>query len=550
VEVSTAWVKPPPQVGGLDHLAVQAPCINIYGRLLPGITNVTDRARYYSFYPWLICAFDQRGFTTYNDEFIERFRRADCLFTLIAERHAALSMGDHEDHAGAMVGSNTLAAVARDLADGASIKLSDYSLRQGAKARYFKNKLGGLGQYYLGVLRELSILDGDTANGVKYTRQVGQAMAEHLEAGFDSGLFLAAVEADSVSRTELDALSSLCPCRLAENAGEQEILTSLFFVRDTFYDVEALPRRRTLQTILQLSSLLRDQNHELSELTFRACAYSDSLPDGTRWPTPETLVGNRAKWTAYARNEYLSIATQGLFFAVLDGYQEAGLRFDSSAQIADWFLEQKEVGNALAEIGADQTFTSSVAGAKSWLPDLSEWTNSIHEVQLVERIAQLSRQPKSAENRRDIISASLRTLIALAQRSETEDKVYGDLVFDEGYFRSYPINLQSFGFHRTNTWSVLTMREALRWLLVHWGMEVHLRVALRKLRGQSQSTFRIRPSDRGLEVIDVPRAVHTRPRFNQAIRILKDIGALERDDSGQWHPSDLGRSIVELGDAA
>lgn len=31
------------------NLAVQAPCINIYGRMLPGITIVTDRARYYSF---------------------------------------------------------------------------------------------------------------------------------------------------------------------------------------------------------------------------------------------------------------------------------------------------------------------------------------------------------------------------------------------------------------------------------------------------------------------------------------------------------------------
>src|SRR4051795_12310397 len=93
----------PSQIGGLDHLAVQAPCINIYGRLLPGITNVTDRARYYSFYPWLIWSFDQAGFTLYDNDFIERFRRADCLFSLIAERHAAMAGGVFEDHAAAMI---------------------------------------------------------------------------------------------------------------------------------------------------------------------------------------------------------------------------------------------------------------------------------------------------------------------------------------------------------------------------------------------------------------------------------------------------------------
>lgn len=79
MEITTAWVKPPPQIGGLDHLAVQAPCISIYGRLLPGITNVTDRARYYSFYPWLIWSLDRQGFTRYGDEFTGRFRRTDCL---------------------------------------------------------------------------------------------------------------------------------------------------------------------------------------------------------------------------------------------------------------------------------------------------------------------------------------------------------------------------------------------------------------------------------------------------------------------------------------
>jgi len=290
MEITTAWVKPPPQITGLDHLAVQAPCISIYGRLLPGITNVTDRARYYSFYPWLIRSFDQHGFTKYDDVFKERFRRADCLFSLIAERHSVSAGGDYGDHAGAMVGSNTLGPVAKELNSGSQLKLSDYSLREGAKARYFKNPLGGLGQYYLGVLRELSILDGDTATGVKYTRQVGQLIAERMDAGFDGELFLSVVEADSVTTEQLDALSSLCPCQLHNNLGETEILKELFFARNTFYDVEALPRRRSLQSILQLAKLLDNESTVLTEATFRACTYSGGLPSGELWDTPESLA--------------------------------------------------------------------------------------------------------------------------------------------------------------------------------------------------------------------------------------------------------------------
>jgi hypothetical protein len=153
-------------------------------------------------------------------------------------------------------------------------------------------------------------------------------------------------------------------------------------------------------------------------------------------------------------------------------------------------------------------------------------------VQLTERIAVLSRAQKSPENRKAIVAASLRTLIALASRQGAGVNQYADLVFDPGYFRYYPINLQSFAFHCASDWAKMRMDALLRWLLVHWGIEVHLRVALRKLRGQTQSTFRIRPSDRGMEVIAVPPAVHTRlparsapgaarPRFNQALHVLK-----------------------------
>ena len=66
MNIHTAWVKPPRLIGGLDHLAVQAPCISIYGKLLPGITNVTDRARYYSFYPSIVWALEKKGHT-FND---------------------------------------------------------------------------------------------------------------------------------------------------------------------------------------------------------------------------------------------------------------------------------------------------------------------------------------------------------------------------------------------------------------------------------------------------------------------------------------------------
>jgi hypothetical protein len=534
----------------LDHLGVQAPCINLYGRLLPGITNVTDRARYYSFYPWLIWAFDQQGIVRYDDDFVDLFRRADCLFSMIAERHAYIQGDAYDQHAAGMVGANTLAAAVHKLGTADTIKLSDYAHRREDGTRYFKNKLGGLGQYYLGVLRELCIIDGDNRTGIKYTRQVGQPIAEHMDGGIDRKGFIEALHTDVLGPADLDALAAFCPCQLAASGPELEILGDLFFVRSLFYDVAALPRRRSLQSLLFLADALSTSDQRISESVFRACTYTGCLPDGRPWEVPEFLERNRRLWALYSRNELLAVAVQGLFFVLLDAYEESGLRFAAGHGLVQWFLTTSSAVSAMQEFGADSTFSALVRQTNAWLPALSDWGNQDHEMPLAESIIGWSWESSSEQNRNTILIASIRILLALAARTGPEKAGYEGVEFHDDYFHYYPINLQSFQFYSRNLWSTLTFTQFLGWLLEHWGIEVHLRVALRKLRGQSQSTFRIRPSDRGLEVIEPPGAVHTRPRFKQALTILKDLGSLAEDSSERWVPSDLGRDVMGMGNAA
>src|SRR5689334_18847909 len=177
---TVAWVKPPEPIRGLDHLGVQAPCIALYGQLLPGITNVTDRARYYSFYPWVIWSLERRFPKSDYSAFVERYRRADCLFTLIAERHARRTDGDAERHGTAMVGRNTLVPALSAIEDGGSTKLSKYTA-QDSDTRYFKNRMGGLGQYYAGMLTNLAVLDARSGKWIGYSKERGQPIAGSFE---------------------------------------------------------------------------------------------------------------------------------------------------------------------------------------------------------------------------------------------------------------------------------------------------------------------------------------------------------------------------------
>ena len=170
---TVAWVRPPEPIRGLDHLGVQAPCTALFGQLLPGITNATDRARYYAFHPWVLWSFEKRYKDHSIDEFRRVLRRAECLFALIAIRHAR-KLGDSDDgrHGKAMVGREKLLRIE----EASDFSLDEYAALEGPN-RYFKNKLGGLGQYYFGPLRDLRVLDHSPAGAGPRRATIGSADA-------------------------------------------------------------------------------------------------------------------------------------------------------------------------------------------------------------------------------------------------------------------------------------------------------------------------------------------------------------------------------------
>ncbi|MBE3724344.1 hypothetical protein HJ192_04700 [Vibrio parahaemolyticus] len=76
-------------------------------------------------------------------------------------------------------------------------------------------------------------------------------------------------------------------------------------------------------------------------------------------------------WAVYQRNELLSISIQGLFFVLLDAYQESGEKFDSSQSIAEWYVNQS--GELSGKIDFDRSFGDVVSESKETLPSYEYW---------------------------------------------------------------------------------------------------------------------------------------------------------------------------------
>lgn len=91
----------------------------------------------------------------------------------------------------------------------------------------------------------------------------------------------------------------------------------------------------------------------------------------------------------------------------------------------------------------------------------------------------------------------------------------------------------------------MTVGEWVSWLAVRWGIERHLRVALQKLRGQRQDTFRVRPLESSLQVVDAPEPAFTVPRIGTSLKILRDIALIDVVDGG-YQLTAAGKAALEF----
>lgn len=515
MSIQTSWTKPTGLNRGQDHLATRAICEILYSRLLPGITNVTDRARYYTLYPWLLWVMDQEKVA--SEARTTWFRKADCLLTLISLHHGAGA-----EHSRAAVGSITLHKALQTLVDtGEPIVLSRWARSDNHPDRYFANKRGGLGQYYLGPLESLGVVAWDKEGGLTWSTTHGRNFAAAVDGAVDRQRFLSCVSEDRVELADLEVLQGLCLCGLANAQAERDALLKLMWADPT--------RRHTLGLILSLAKQ-RPAGTALDLPTFRGSTVSGYLSSGLEWHLPPSLERARAQWAVYQRSEWLSIAVQGLFWSTL---QDLGVNTELASFAAFGDAGVHAFGDDIAP-SSQTTFKAALDELKKTLPKESDWTHLDHEHMRAHRIS----KPKTAAQ---VARDALAIILSLIARGPLSDAASA-LRVTPRQREQYPVNLVALN-HRKEAWAGLTLHQILHDLITAWGLRLHDRVALRKLRNQLNDTFQIRHTHQGTYRVEaIPEPVFGSPRFYQAVRILQDLGALDRERN---RPTELGLGLLE-----
>lgn len=525
MDIHTGWLSPPVAIGGIDHLGTQSPCQLVYAQLVPGITNVTDRARYYSLYPWVIWSFDQRYPKADREEFVSTFRRADFLLTLISERHARELKEPDFLHGAAMAGRTQLTVAMGSLATNGAIDLDTFATRADVPTRYFKQTLGGLGQYYVGTLAELRLLDTKLRAWVRYSDELGEPLARAVEAIVPADRFWEIVAAGQVTAKDLDALAAFCPCGLHADTQEYELLKSLFVAEGERYRENGRQRRLSLALLLHLAEALSGSDVPFNVTMFRGATYTGHLPDGRAWELPASLQSTRAHWGIYQRNELLSLAFLSLFASTLDVLAEWQISGETPFQTIESLsahLAGGALGDAVEASCTTRLFGDFLDGLSASAPPIGDWMHAGHEHQICEQLVGTSRHEHTNA---ELAVHAFHLIGLLAARADEHRSAYDGIALLPEELQRYPINLESFRV-RLATWRGASVRDVLQDITL-WCLTTHLSVALRKLRETGRSTFRFRLGERGVSIVDeTPLPTRTTPRFNQSMQVLIDLGAL------------------------
>ena len=505
------WLERPKDKIGLDNLGTQQPCITIYSRLLPGVTNVTDRVTYFGFYPWLIRAFEQRLPDAADQHFRTVLRRADCLFTLVAERHAIVC-GDHDAslHGAACAGRQKLGPAATALSSGGEIDINEYANRdEDNKKRYFKNPLGGLGQYYLGPLRdEYFILVGNARTGIKYTIENGEPLAKNYADGIDESRFFEVLSQSTVRATDLDDLADFCPCAIhsaRRNDAQQSLIKLLLEDRS----VTGVARKTTFRLLMEFLQIGDGAPSADPVKDFLGSCYAEAI-GSERWVVPEALVLARSKWALYTRNEMMSLAWYTFLKLALDELDGQPKPFHDVRHFADWLLSRPSFA-----FPSTLDFDSMLEADRLAAPGVSLLSAPDHELALWRRIT---------DERPPPVEAACKMLVRLVARWGDEVDCYASLGLHQGALAPYPLTLDSLNRLARGRWRGLSCQQWMKSLLVEV-LCAHQRVAIRKLGEAGEDTLMFRISEAGMSVHrQLDGVVETQPRLRQALQMLLDLG--------------------------
>jgi len=489
---------------GRDPLGMQAGSIMLYQSLLPGISNITLRARYYSFFSFLIYEYAVRFHDTTDEKWIQFLRRSELLYALIAANADEYQTGlAGIEWAGRALESNSSDPI--DFAYGADLAT------QGS-GRYLKNRGGVFGAAYAGPMSEIGIIRYSDAHSIPIaSEQMGVPLAEEfaVSIGEAKELFFEKIDTGLVTRDELDALWIMRPDQIPDESREQELLSSTLFAEGMEDSDKQTDRRKTLQLMLYVAEALASRP---SQDDFRWLCYGGQTPDSESFQAPEYLEETLKSWWVYQANDLLHVVYERFFSLILTLLAEepGGVELSIAAAAAARLIA-REFDDVTWGAYLDSIQPSENANRRD---------NEESDFMLVKAIC---KRPKSIEDQVASSVHAVHLLAVLMQRirehSGTLARTYAHgAPFGRSELQSLCSEQAFLGEHQQST-----LEEMFLDLLLKRVIYRHQAIALHKLKSQGDYTFMFEIEERKATRRLTYEPVFTNPRATNALMFVADL---------------------------
>lgn len=484
---------------GLDPLGMQNAGVTLYQSLLPGISNVTLRIRYYGYYCWVSDAYAR---TFASDEFAawrSWVRRAEALYALVSS-HATGQGG-----VGGVEWADRRLMLGEDVIDFAEAASNDTSV-----VRYLRQSLGVFGGAYYSQMVEVGLFTQGEHGIQRATNGTGKSAAEAFRTSIGANVervLTESIASARVSRENLDTLAPIVPSAIPQQSSERDTYEQLLFAQSDEYEGDR-SRAASLRLILRTAS---DLGRQPDPNSIRWRLFSSPYDD-------DQLDRQRLRWEAYQCQDLMQVA---------------------AAAFLEWatdLMGELDGGRTLGEIGGEIEARLSSSGPESveasWLEFRGQLDPASYEYEKAWN--RLTGRRDSAEEK---VWDAIRLIAALDQRVLTRGALAEAIRLELGVRGNARSIVSELAWLSPR--SGQTVRHIISAYIIERVIRRHSWVAIQKLRRQRDYTFLFDVRDGRLVRRSGYAPVATTPRLNPAVQFLRDIGLI--DDQG---PTARGRAIL------
>jgi len=497
------WAENSGFMSGRDSLGIQNSSITTYSRLLPGMTNLTLRLRYYGLYMWLIKEYDAIAIkeSTQRDQY-NFVRRAELIVAFLMMKKFPIEQS--------IIGSDYTTKKEKE---GSYNQMGYFDIQLGADKNrdtikgsvYWDFESGALGQYYAGSLIALELID---ISG-KYFRLLEKG--KKLALAFDKSLdpkqkerFLLLIHSGKLTLEDIEGITDFSLNNITPGSEEWMFYKNLLISEDgqDLTDSTGTKSQLRKNSIRLYLEYIQMEDDPVNDQNFIKLQYQSNLTND------DASYG----WHYYFVNEAFHIALETIFWAIL-------VELEPREQVIEHLLNNT-VERVLIE--AEELYLKGDSNRT-----LRDLTNEYRSSNLIELLDELERLVKSNHNAQIALAKAFHLMLVIYSKYQdrtTELKNFELKYKIWGQKGRVSENLSTYLHQQMDQSFSIFVKESIKIVL-----NDHVNTAYRKMGNGESNLLKFIVEDGLIFHIQTMTPRHTSPRLRALENFMRDLNFIGSD---------------------